>query len=81
VTRVTAAEGARLDELEMERPRQLGENRHSLAKGGGLDVEPVLVDQAVADEGAGESGTSVGDVLSRRSPSLVRSCPRTGTER
>ena len=47
--------------VEADRLRHLGEDRHSGAKCEGLDVEPVLVDQAVADEGAGESGTSVGD--------------------
>ena len=61
VAGVAAAEGPRLDELEMERLRQLCEDRHSLAKGGGLDVEPVLVDQALADERAGKSGAAIGD--------------------
>jgi len=60
-TYAAGAEGPCLDQLKADRLRHLGEDRHSRAKCGGLDVESILIDQALGDEGAGESSTSVCD--------------------
>jgi hypothetical protein len=50
VTDVAGAEGPGLDELELDRLGELAEDRLSRTEGGGLDIEPVLVDQTLSDQ-------------------------------